>query len=267
MATALVTGASSGIGAAFAARLAADGYDIVAVARGEPALQEKARSLRREHGVGVEVLPADMSTATGRGEVARRLSEPSPREGPVEFLVSCAGAATAPDFADTDPAALRTVLDTNIIAVHELMRAALPGMLARGRGALINVSSINGFLTMPGGAAPYGASKAYITALTKGVALTTPGTGVRVMVLCPGRTDTGFAARQGTRHTPVPAWMRATPEWVVDQALADLKRGRFVSLPGVTTKLVAALGPHIPLGLTSVAVRRVRARKASAAGT
>jgi hypothetical protein len=259
--TALVSGASSGIGAAFVARLAADGHDIVAVARGEQALRAQAAHVRQTYGVAVETLVADLSTTDGQDAVVRRLAAPSAAERPIDVLVNNAGSATAPDFADTDPCALRALLELNMASVQDLMRAALPGMLARGSGVVLNVSSVNAYLTLPGGAASYGASKAFVAELTKGVALSLPGTGVRVMVLCPGPTRTAFHDHTGVRREALLTWMTRTPEWVVDRALADLRRGRIVSLPGLSTKAVAALGHLMPASAMARAVRQVRARR------
>ncbi len=264
--TALVTGATSGIGAAFLARLAADGHDVVAVARSERTLRERAETIRRARGVAVETLTADLSTRAGQAAVTRRLSEPSGPQRPIDVLVNCAGSATAPDFADTDPDDLRALLELNVASVQELMRAALPGMLARGRGVVLNVSSMNAYLTLPGGAAPYGAGKAFVAELTKGVALSLPPGAVRVMVLCPGPTRTAFHEASGTADGTAPAWMTRSPEWVVDRAFEDLRRGRIVSMPGATVKAVAALGHVLPVSAMTRVVRIVRARRPPGAG-
>ncbi|MDN5920164.1 MAG: SDR family NAD(P)-dependent oxidoreductase [Pseudonocardia sp.] len=262
---ALVTGASAGIGAAFAARLAANGHDLVLVARSDQRLRDTATTLTRQHGVAVEVLGADLATAEGQRRVAHRLAEPTRVQAPVDLLINNAGSASAPDFADTDPTVLRAALELNVAAVLELTRAALPGMLARGHGAILNVSSVNAFLTLPGGAATYGANKTYVTALTKAIALTLTGSRVQIMALCPGPTRTDFHTHNGTREGVSPAWLSHSPEWVVERALADLHRGRTVSIPGLTTKLIALAGPHMPLPVTAFAVRRTRARRARSA--
>lgn len=265
---ALVTGASAGIGAAFADGLAADGYDLVLVARGEQRLRDTAAALSHRHGVTVEVVVADLATREGQQRVARRLSDPSSAEPPVELLVNNAGNATAPDFADTDPAALRAALELNVAAVIELTRAALPAMIDRGRGAIVNLSSVNAFLTLPGGAASYGAGKAYVKALSTGIALSLAGSGVQVMTLCPGPIRTDFHHHNRTRDGGGPAWMRHSPQWLVDHALADLHRGRIISVPGVSTKLLALTGRQLPLRLAAFAVRRARrARGETAKGT
>jgi short-subunit dehydrogenase len=262
--TALVTGATSGIGAAFVARLAADGNDVVLVARGERALEEKAETTRRTYGVAAETLVADLSTRDGQDAVARRLDGPS--GPPVDFLVNCAGSATASDFADTDGGALRALLELNVASVQALTRAALPGMLRRGRGTVVNVSSMNAYLTLPGGAATYGAGKAFVAQLTKGIALSLPTDGVRVMALCPGPTRTSFHESSGTGRGTAPVWLARSPEWVVERALDDLRRGRIVSMPGVGVRAAAAVGHLVPASAMAHAVRYVRARRSRGRG-
>ncbi len=120
---------------------------------------------------------------------------------------------------------------------------------------------MNAYLTLPGGAAAYGAAKAFVAELTKGVALSLPATGVQAMVLCAGPTRTAFHQRTGADSGTAPMWMTRSPEWVVDRALADLRRGRIVSLPGLPTKAVAAVGHLVPASAVALAVRHVRARR------
>ncbi len=263
--TALVTGATSGIGAAFVARLAADGNDVVMVARAERALEEQAEAIRRTYGVAVETLAADLSTRDGQDVIVHRL-EGSAGQRPVDFLVNCAGSATPSDFADTDEGALRALLELNVASVQALTRAALPGMLLRGRGAVVNVSSMNAYLTLPGGAATYGAGKAFVAQLTKGIALSLPPGGVRVMALCPGPTRTSFHENSGTGRGTAPVRLARSPEWVVEHALDDLRRGRIVSLPGVGVRAAAAVGHMVPASAMAHVVRFVRARRSRRAG-
>jgi short-subunit dehydrogenase len=256
--TALVTGASSGIGAAFAERLAADGHDLVLVARDRARLEALAARLGTEHGVRTEVLVADLTSSDGRDRAARRLDAPAEGEVPVDLLVNNAGAATLGPVAETDPALLRANLALNVGAVLTLTRAALPGMLTRGRGAVVNVSSVNGFLVLPDAAAVYGAGKAYVTTLSESLAQTLGGSGVTVMALCPGVTRTEFHERLGGGEVGAPEWLTWSPEDVVDVALADLRRGRAVSIPGMPYKSIAAVSRLVPDRLlrTAVAWRR-----------
>jgi uncharacterized protein len=240
MNTALITGATAGIGAAFASRLARDGRDLVLVARDGERLEASA-ARHRERGVAVQVLVADLTTAEGRDRVATRLADPS---APVDLLVNNAGATQPRPFLEADPAALLGQHDLNVTAVLQLARAALPGMVGRGRGAVVNVSSMLGFVT--GSRSTYTAEKAWVTVFTEGLAATLAGTGVRALVLCPGFVRTEFHERAGIdaggRRGPL--WLDA--ERVVEECLADLARGKVVSVPSPQYKAMAALVDLLP---------------------
>ncbi len=240
MPTALITGATSGIGAAFAARLARDGRDLVLVARDSERL-ETAAAVHRRRGVAAEVLVADLSTAEGRDRVATRLADSA---APVDLLVNNAGATQSRPFREADPAALQAQLDLNVTAVLLLTRAALPGMVERGRGAVVNVSSMLGLMT--GSSSTYTADKTWVTVFTEGVAATLSGTGVRAIALCPGFVRTEFHERAGidAGGRQGPMWLDA--ERVVEECLADLARGKVVSVPSPQYKVMAALVDLLP---------------------
>jgi len=242
-ATALVTGASGGIGEEFARQLAAQGTDLVLVARSGDALERLAAELRDRHRVRCDVLVADLTTDDG---VERTLGPAAE----VDLLVNNAGYGIAERLVDVEPAHVEGMIRLNVLALARLTRAAVPAMVARGRGAVINVSSVAGF--SPSQAfATYNATKAFVTMFTEALSLEVKGTGVQVQALCPGLTRTGFqavAGETGTDGTPDFLWQQ--PAEVVRASLEGLQRGSVIVTPGVHNKLfvsVASVTPHVVL--------------------
>jgi uncharacterized protein len=230
MTTALVTGASRGLGAVFASRLARDGHDLVLVARDRAGLERTAAAARRT-GVAVEVLVADLTDPQALEVVQQRLADTG---RPVDLLVNNAGAEGDGEFVEAEASMLQAEIDTNITAVMHLTRAALPAMIARGRGGVVNVASFAGYLPSRGNA--YSATKAWVLAFTDTVAASLPGTGVGMIALCAGRMRTG--------KRPAPAGASALwlePEAVVNACLADLARGRTMCTPGVVYRTVVGV--------------------------
>ncbi len=259
MGTALVTGATAGIGNAFARALAARGDDLVLVARDAARLEEVAGQLRSRHGVDVEVLAADLADRGQLERVADRLRRP---DAPVDVLVGNAGFGVPHRFVGGDLAAEERQFDVLARAVLVLAHAVLPGMVERGRGTLVTVSSVAGF--MPGGT--YSAAKAWATVFTRSLAGELAGTGVTATALCPGYVRTEFHDRAGLDMRGVPAWAWLDADRLVADCLRDVEKGRSVSVPGRQYKAAVVALRHLPLRAVDLVSRSRAGRRARSAG-
>lgn len=254
--TALVTGATAGIGAAFAQRLAADGYDLVLVARDAQRLATGATDLSDRYRVRVEALPADLSTDDGCALVEQRVRAD---DDWVDLVVNNAGISLHRPFLRSSVDDEARLLRLNVHAVMRLTLAAVTGMAQRRHGAVINVSSVAGFgPVMPG--STYSASKAWVTNFSESIALSVSEFNVRVMALCPGYTRTEFHDRAGIDMSRTPEWMWLRADAVVDTALRDLGRRRAVSVPDWRYKAAAFGLRHAPRGLINRLSRDTRGR-------
>ena len=248
MGVAVITGATVGIGAAFARALASEGYDAVLVARDGARLATLADELSARHGVTATPLVADLSTAEGCATVEERLA------GPVDLLVNNAGMTLKRSFLTASPEELDRLLALNVRAVQRLTRAVLPGMVERRAGDVVNVSSVAAFVAQPG--STYSASKAWVANFSQSTGLAVRRYGVRVMALCPGYTRTEFHERAGIDAGKIPGWLWLSAEDVVRVALRDLRRGRLVSVPDWRYKTAVFGARYGPRWLVQRAARR-----------
>ncbi|HEX6348626.1 MAG TPA: SDR family NAD(P)-dependent oxidoreductase [Candidatus Dormibacteraeota bacterium] len=227
---ALVTGASSGIGRAFADRLAGDGYDLVVVARREERLRRLKDELERAHEVSVRPLVADLSTEHGLESAVAAAADPA-----IRMLVDCAGLGHYMPFVDLPPETADELVKLSVLAPVMIIRAALPGMVKRGDGAVISVSSL---LAVSGGVdvailpkrAVYAGSKAFMLTFMQLLAVELKETGVRAVVVCPGQVKTEFHSRQGIDLSQSP---RMEPEDVVRASLVALAQGEVICVPAL----------------------------------
>lgn len=244
MPTAFITGATAGIGAAFARRLASDGFDLVLLARDEKRLTDVAGALHDEYGVETEVLAADLGTDEGIAAAERRVAQG------VDLLVNNAGFGHRGAFLDVPIEDEITMLRVHCEAVLRLTSAALPGMIERGRGGVINVASVAAFLAR----GTYSASKSWAVNFSQSVmqdlARRPDARNVYVMALCPGfvRTEFHERARMDVSGIPDRLWLDA--DRVVADALRDLRRGVQVSVPSLPYKAVVALTGLVPRNLS-----------------
>lgn len=238
---ALITGPTSGLGEGFARRYAADGHDLVLVARDGERLERLAAELRAQHGVAAEVLIADLAVAEDRQRVADRL-----RDG-VAVLVNNAGFGTSGEFWSADYALLQKQLDVNVTAVMALTHAALPAMLAAGSGTVLNVASVAGLL--PGRGSTYSASKAWVVSFSEGLSNGLTGTGVGIHALCPGFVRTEFHQRAGIDMAGTPSVLWLEVDDVVRDTLAGIAAGKVVIIPGLQYKVLTTAGRMVPRNL------------------
>jgi short-subunit dehydrogenase len=247
--TALVTGASSGLGEGFARELAARGCGLVLVARRAELLKGLAAEFGDRYGLTAEVLPADLTDQHQLHQVEERLADPA---RPVDLLVNSAGMGTHHRFTEQSAGFEEETVRLNVLAVTRLCHAALTGMCERRRGAVINVSSFAGLLPAFASSSTYGASKAFVYSLSEGLAIEASRYGVSVTVVCPGYVHTDRTA--ATSGVPGFAWTdRGT---VIRETLRAAQAGKPLVIPGLPYKTVNALLRSLPRAVTRAAARR-----------
>ena len=245
---AVVTGASSGLGVHFAERLASEGANLILVARSVEKLEALAQRLTAAYGVRAEVRQVDLSDAAQRAVLADELSTVH-----VHTLINNAGFGTMGDFADAPADRLVQEMQLNMVALTELTRAVVPGMVDRGRGAVVNVASTAAFQPIPT-MAVYAASKAYVLRFSMALWDELKDSGVRVLAICPGPTETAFFANAGNDQAMS---NRRTPEQVVDTTFEALRRNRPFVIDGASNGALAFATRFAPTGLTLALARRI----------
>lgn len=248
MGTALVTGASAGLGEEFAWQLATARHNLVLVARDAARLEALAVRIRAAAGVHVEVLPADLSVPDDVARVAARLAADV---RPVGLLVNNAGYTVHEPFVTSDLEAQDALLNVMVRTVQTLSHAAARAMTARGRGAILNVSSVAAHTT----SGTYSAAKAWVLSFTEGLAIELDGTGVTATALCPGLTRTEFHERAGFRRLG-PGWFWLDRADVVRVALADVRRGAVISVPSVRYQVATTVARHLPRAAVRALTKR-----------
>lgn len=254
--TVLVTGASSGIGAAFAWGFAARGADLVLVARRVDRLEALAAEVRAAHGVRVDVVPADLAVPGAADRLAAELAERGLR---LTGLVNDAGFGVLGDFHEADPERLRAMLQVNVVALTDLCRVFVGQLRDSGRGVLVNVASMGGVVPAVGWAA-YGATKAYVLHLTEALAAESAGTGLRVLAVAPGVTRTEFF--DGSDEAVAGVGGVQTPQDVVATTFRALDRRRTRVVSGWRNAVLVGATRVLPRRVLVGAATRLRARAA-----
>jgi uncharacterized protein len=253
--TALITGASAGIGEAIARELASRGHGVTLVARREDRLRELARDVEASHGVRTEVIAADLGDPAARDRVEREIEE---LDLQVEVLVNNAGFGANGDLVDSDRERLVSMVQINCEALLDCQARYLRGMVARGRGAVINIASTAAFQPIPG-TATYAATKSFVLSLSEAVHEELRGTGVTLTAVCPGPVRTEFTQVAGIEEaeerTPGFIWMSA--EDLAKAAIEAAEKGKRATVPGLLNRAGALTGQHSPRKLALPIVRRV----------
>ena len=246
---AVITGASSGIGEAYAGAFAQQGYDLLLVARSQDKLEALATGLNKQHGINVTPYPADLTQAEDLRGLTQLLEDKA-----ISVLVNNAGVATIGEFIKREPQRLEEEILLNINAVVQLTRAVLPGMVLRNAGQVINIASSAAFQPSPFWA-NYAATKSHVVSFTQALNDEVSGTGVFLQAVCPGPVETGFEHYASDGNLDAPKFIFISPETVVRDSLKDLKKKREISIPAAHHRLVMNAGRLLPTRVSRLALR------------
>ena len=252
MATALVTGATAGIGFSYAQLLANEGFDLVLVARDLPRLNKVAKELAKAYGIKAETLKADLTKPSQLAKVEKRLASNSK---PIEVLINNAGFGIKDSFVDSALVKEQELLDVLVTAPMRLTHSVLPQMLKRDSGVIVNVSSVASFIA--GGT--YSAAKSYLTVFSEYLHTELRDTNIKVSALCPGFTRTEFHARGKMKMTGLPNYMWLTTDQVVKKSWRDVKAGKVICIPGwqyMLLSTIARIAPRPIVRKAGINVRR-----------
>ncbi len=254
MATALVTGGTSGIGRAFVTALAARGDDVVIVARDTDRMAAMQRELSAEYGVEIEILPADLSSRKEIERVAERIEDPN---RPIDLLVNNAGFGLHRKLLDRDTEIQERAFFVMAHAVFLLSAAAGRAMTERGHGRIINVASTSAWIN----SGNYSAIKAWALSFTEALAIELSGTGVTATALCPGWVKTEFHSRAGIKSSTLPSFVWVDVHNLVAEALADAERGKVVSIPSFKWKVEIFFAKHLPRPVLYLVTRMLQSSR------
>ncbi|MGI9171358.1 MAG: SDR family NAD(P)-dependent oxidoreductase [Candidatus Nanopelagicus sp.] len=239
MATALITGATAGIGASYANLLAKEGFDLVLVARDLPRLNKVAKDLSKRFGIKTQCIKADLTKLAQLAVVEKRVAD---GKKPIDVLVNNAGFGIKDSFAVSNRVMEQELLDVLVTAPMRLTHAVLPVMVKRNSGIIVNVSSVASFIA--GGT--YSAAKSYLTVFSESLHTELRGTDVKISALCPGFTQTEFHSRGRMKMTALPIFMWLNSDKVVSKSWKYAKANRVICIPGWQYKILSAIARNAP---------------------
>ncbi len=239
MATALITGATAGIGASYANLLAKEGFDLILVARDLPRLNKVAKELNKRFGVKTQCIKADLTKPSQLAKVEKRVAD---LKKPIDVLVNNAGFGIKDSFTASNLDKEQELLDVLVTAPMRLTHAVLPVMVKRNTGIIVNVSSVASFIA--GGT--YSAAKSYLTVFSESLHTELRGTNVKISALCPGFTRTEFHARGRMKMTALPKFMWLNSDELVNKSWKYAKANRVICIPGWQYKILSAIARNAP---------------------